>query len=339
VLTSHLDDPVLAVWQYGLGRVVAWTSDALGLWTSNWLRWSDAARWWANLVTWTVSTPDSQLIVNGEIAGGKGHIIVDLPPGTSPQSGPINQQQVQVKIIAPDLSQQTATLQPTAPGRWEGNFPTSQVGAYLLRVTWQARGSSNTGSSSQLTTTTGLVVPYSPEFSSSGTDLSFLSQLARAGGGSMLNANDTAAAFSQNLPPVYTGISIIFWLFALAALLLPVDIALRRLSSLEFLAVGYQWLTSHLGLRKSDQANESTDNLVLTTIRSHREKRRSRVSGLKPRESSVEQPKTSKAQPNNPAITAAEKGSHISEKQPEVSTTEKLLEAKRKRTSVKQRDG
>lgn len=331
VLTSHLDDPVLAVWQYGLGRVAAWTSDALGLWTANWLRWSDAARWWANLVTWTVSTPDSQLIVNGEIVGGNGHIIVDLPSEISPTSGPVNQQQAQVKIIAPDLSQQTVTLQPTAPGRWEGNFPTTLVGAYLLRVTWQARSSANTGSPSQLTTTTGLVVPYSPEFSTSGTDLRFLTLLAHAGGGSMLNANGTASAFSQNLPPVYTGISIIFWLFALAALLLPIDIALRRLSSLEFLVIGYQWLTSHLRLRKTAQTKESTDNPVLDTIRSHREERRSRASGLKPKDSSVESLKTSKDQRNKPGTTASKKQSKTSEKQQEVSMTEKLLEAKRKR--------
>lgn len=69
VLISNLNDPVLAVWQYGLGRVVAWTSDALGLWTANWLRWSAAARWWANLVTWTLPAPNSQLLVNGEVFG------------------------------------------------------------------------------------------------------------------------------------------------------------------------------------------------------------------------------------------------------------------------------
>ncbi len=329
VLTSHLDDPVLAVWQYGLGRVVAWTSDALGLWTANWLQWSDAARWWANLVTWTVSTPDSQLIVNGEISGGNGHIIVDLPPETSTTSGPVNQQQVQVKIIAPDLSQQTVTLQPTAPERWEGNFPTTQVGAYLLRVTWQAQSSANTGSPSQLTTTTGLVVPYSPEFSTSGTDMHFLNQLAHADGGSVLNPNDTTSAFSTNLPPVSTSLSIIFWLFAIAALLLPIDIALRRLSSLEFLAVGYHWLLSHLGLRKAAQTKESTDNLVLDTIRSRREQRRSRASSRKPKVSTTAaRPTTSPAQPDKSATLD-------SKKQQEVSMTEQLLEAKRKRSSGK----
>src|SRR5437667_1416177 len=326
VLASHLDDPVLAVWQYGLGRVVAWTSDALGLWTANWLRWSDAARWWANLVTWTISTSNNQLIVNSEIVGGNGHIIVDTPHETSAISGKVNQQQVQVKIIAPDLSQQTVTLQPSAPERWEGTFPTTQVGAYLLRVTWQARSSANTGSPGQLTTTTGLVVPYSPEFSSSGTDTHFLNQLAHAGDGSVLNPNDTASAFSTNLPPVYASLSIVFWLFAIAALLLPVDIALRRLSNLEFLAVGYHWLLSHLGLRKATLAKNNPGNLVLETIRSHREERRSRASNRKPKVSTTAaRPTTSPAQLNQSATLD-------SKKQQEVSMTEKLLEAKRKRS-------
>ena len=323
VLASHLDDPVLAVWQYGLGRVVAWTSDALGLWTANWLRWSDAARWWANLVTWTISTPNNQLIVNSEIVGGNGHIIVDTPHETSAISGKVNQQQVQVKIIAPDLSQQTVTLQPSAPERWEGTFPTTQVGAYLLRVTWQARSSANTGSPGQLTTTTGLVVPYSPEFSSSGTDTHFLNQLAHAGDGSVLNPNDTASAFSTNLPPVYASLSIVFWLFAIAALLLPVDIALRRLSSLEFLVVGYHLLLSHLGLSKVTPAKDNPDNLVLDTIRSHRVERRSRASSRKPKVV------TTAAKPAIKSTTLESK------KQQEVSMTEKLLEAKRKRSSTK----
>ena len=335
VLISRLDDPILAVWQYGLGRVAAWTSDALGLWTANWLRWSDAARWWANLVTWTSSTPDSQLIVNGEIVGGNGHIIVDLPPGASPATGLASQQQVQVKIIAPDLSQQTVTLQPTAPNRWEVNFPTTQVGAYLLRVTWQARSNSNPGSSSQLITTTGLVVPYSPEFSNSGTDLRFLKLLANAGGGTILHANDNASAFSPNLPPVYAALPITFWLFALAAILLPIDIALRRLSSLEFLVVGYQWLTTRLGLRQTAKTKDGAANPVLDTIRAQREQRRSRTSSLKPKDSLAEmlntRSTTSQAKLNEQRVTTKKKQRKSPGKHQEVSTTEKLLEAKRKR--------
>lgn len=341
VLISQEDDPVLAVWQYGLGRVAAWTSDALGLWTPDWLRWSDAPRWWANLVTWTLPTPDSQLIVNGEIANGSGHVIVDLPPGTP--VGSASQQQVQVKIIAPDLSQQTLTLQPTAPGRWEGNFPTAQVGAYLLRVTWQARSGNN--ATSQLTTTTGLVVPYSPEYLNTGTDLPFLKLLAQAGEGSILGSNDTAAAFSANLSPVYAALSITFWLFALAALLLPIDIALRRLSSLEFLVVGYRWLAIRLGLRMATPATEGTaardvtDNLVLSNLRSRREEWRSRFSTSKPKTPSNEMRKGTasigQAQSTKQETTPVTKSGKSPKKQSEASLTGKLVEAKRNRGKTK----
>lgn len=326
VLISQEDDPVLAVWQYGLGRVAAWTSDALGLWTANWLRWNNAPLWWANLVTWTLPTPDSQLIVNGEIANGSGHVIVDLPPGTQGSSG--SQQQVQAIIIAPDVSQQTITLQPTAPGRWEGNFPTTQVGAYLLRVTWQARSNN---SPSQLTTTTGLVVPYSPEFHSVGTDLNFLKLLVQAGGGSILGPHDTAAAFSPNLSPVYAAISITFWLFALAALLLPIDIALRRLSSLEFLVVGYQWLVTHLHLRKATVA-AAGDNIVLDSIRTQRQQRRSRPAVPKPKVSTERAERILKGKSaTNHEQSAKRAPAKPPKKQEELSVTGKLLEAKRNR--------
>lgn len=328
VLISHLDDPVLAVWQYGLGRVAAWTSDALGLWTANWLQWRDAARWWANLVTWTLPTPDSQLLVSGQISSGNGHIIVTLPAGTLSASQSISQQQAQVKIITPDLSQETLTLQPTAPGRFEGDFPTTQVGVYLLRVTWQAHSSAS-ANSSQLSATTGLVVPYSPEYSSSGTDLNFLSQLARAGGGSILDPNNYAAAFTPDLPPVYAALSITFWLFAVAALLLPIDIALRRLSSVEFLTAGYQWLTSG---GKSRKASQSEDNLVLGNIRAHREKRRSRATGLQspgPQDSPARTPVAARS-----TIPDSQEPATINKGQ-EKSTTRRLLEEKRKRERAK----
>jgi hypothetical protein len=236
-----------------------------------------------------------------------------------------NQQQVQVKIIAPDLAQQTVTLQPTAPGRWEGNFPTTLVGVYLMRVTWQAQGSANKAVS-QVSTTSGLVVPYSAEFSTSGTDLRFLNLLAHAGDGSMLGPDDYAAAFAPNLPPVNSALLITFWLFALAALLLPIDIALRRLSSLEFLVVGYQWLASRVRLGKAAQTEI---NLVLTTIRARRQERRNRVVSLKPKDASAAMLSgTIQLESGKQAVKKEQK---LPGKQQEGSMTSKLLEAKRKR--------
>jgi uncharacterized membrane protein len=265
VLISPLDDPVLAVWQYGLGRVVAWTSDALGLWTKDWLTWKNAARWWANLVTWILPAPsDSALTINGKFINGMGQLTANLnaavPVGAT-------QQQLQVHIVGPppDNALQTITLQPIAPERWAGSFAASQVGPYLLQATWQASANGASGMISKLSTQTGLIVPYSPEYRTQGTDLRFLKLLARAGGGAVLDANNVATAFTQNLPSTSASIPITFWLLTLAALLLPIDIAVRRLTSLGCLTEGYQWILAHLKIGNLAQIATSAGDLSVDT--------------------------------------------------------------------------
>ena len=54
VLMSHQEDPVLATWRYGLGRSVAFTSDAKAKWGVLWLRWREFNRFWAQLIRWTL---------------------------------------------------------------------------------------------------------------------------------------------------------------------------------------------------------------------------------------------------------------------------------------------
>jgi uncharacterized membrane protein len=330
VLISHKDDPVLAVWQYGLGRVAAWTSDALGLWTANWLQWNDAARWWANLVTWTLPSPDSALNVNATVAGDSGHITVDIPPGTSTAST-VNQQ-VKVRIIAPNFSQETVTLQPTAPQRWEGNFPITYIGAYLLQVTWH-------GATSQLTTTTGMVVPYSPEYRTMGTDTRFLTLLARAGGGTLLGPNDGGKAFSANLAPVSAAVPLTFLLLTLAALLLPIDIATRRLASLEFLTIGFRWLIAWLRPRvalKGVQAGESAVSATaLESLRSRREEKRMRAKNVRAETLNKEANGAAKTRQTRATMTTPAEKTETN--QVDTSVASKLVEAKRMREKVKGR--
>ncbi|GCE27798.1 VWA domain-containing protein [Dictyobacter alpinus] len=350
VLVSHLDDPVLAVWQYGLGRVVAWTSDDLGLWTKNWVAWDNAPKWWANLVTWTLpAANDGGMNINGKVTNGTGQLTVDLPPGTTAGGG---QQQVQVHIIGPDLSQQNVNLQPTAPERWEGSFPAEQVGGYLLQVTWQGANKNE----SRLTSTTGMVVPYSPEYHQQGTDLRFLRLLAQTGGGTLLNANDVESAFNQNLLPTNASIPLAFWLLMLAALLLPIDIAARRLSNLDFLAEGYKWLLALFGKGKApqlataqgDSTNTSPSVASLSNMRAQRARQRSQqappVKQNKTRVTAAGQDR--KVEPQQATVRPAEAPATPPKPTQPVpaatnppapagpSTTSRLVEAKRRRTQT-----
>jgi hypothetical protein len=75
--------------------------------------------------------------------------------------------------------------------------------------------------------TLGLVVPYSPEYRASGTDLGLLSELARVTGGEELLI--PMAAFVHNLPAADFAREIWRPLLLAVALLFPLDVALRRL--------------------------------------------------------------------------------------------------------------
>jgi hypothetical protein len=214
VLKSPQGDPLLATWEYGLGRVVAWTSDAQGRWTADLLQWSAGNRFFGDLVRYSLPAPgDPALQVETRIQGDHTHLLVTIPaaPGAS----------VTVNAVTPDLEEKELVLSTTGNGRFEGDLPTEQVGSYLLRVTEREGGVIKHAN------TTGLAVPYSPEYRDLGTDLASLTAIARAGGGTVLT--DAAMAFKVPVPKVQAARPLSELLLVLAILLFPIDIALRRL--------------------------------------------------------------------------------------------------------------
>ena len=214
VLTSPQGDPLLATWQYGLGRVMAWTSDAQGRWTAGLLQWPSANRFFGDIVHSSLPQPgDPALQVETRVQGDHTHLLVTAP-ATSGAT-------VTVSAVTPDLADASLTLSPTGAGRFEGDLPTDQVGSYLLHVNESA------GGVVRHTTTAGLVVPYSPEYRDLGTDLPSLKAIAQAGGGVVLS--DVSQAFRLPVPSVKAALPISELLLVLAILLFPLDVALRRL--------------------------------------------------------------------------------------------------------------
>ncbi|MEA2682012.1 MAG: hypothetical protein QOK05_340 [Chloroflexota bacterium] len=215
ILRSAQQDPVLAQWQYGLGRAVAWTSDIEGRWTHDMLASPQSGRLMANQVAWTLplrDDPDLSLQVTS--SGDSGHLIAQLRNAATDVTSIAS-------VLAPDLTAVQVPLQLTAPGRYEGDFPADQVGSYVVKVTAGRQGRV------EHSATAGLAMAYSPEFRFLGTDLPALQELARAGGGSVLGS--AADAFKQVVPPTQVQVSLAALLLAIAVVLLPIDIALRRL--------------------------------------------------------------------------------------------------------------
>ncbi|MBF6567900.1 MAG: VWA domain-containing protein [Candidatus Binataceae bacterium] len=51
---SGKTEPLLATWQYGLGRAAVFTADPDALTTIGWIRWNRYAEFWSQLVSWTM---------------------------------------------------------------------------------------------------------------------------------------------------------------------------------------------------------------------------------------------------------------------------------------------
>ncbi len=143
VLVSGRSDPVLAQWQYGLGRSVAWTSDATGRWAKNWVDWDGFSRFFGQLVAWTFP---------GEESGGIEARFVTAPGGTTlrvesvgPDGSPRDFYATSVVMVDPVLDQRTVNLAQVAPGVYEAPIGELTPGAYALRVTQTLAGAVRRG--------------------------------------------------------------------------------------------------------------------------------------------------------------------------------------------------
>ena len=107
------------------------------------------------------------------------------------------------------------------PGQYQAVTRADQPGTYLV---WLG-ASNNEQPMGQMTL--GLVVPYSPEYRAGGVNRGLLDELARITGGSQLT--EPVKAFLHNLPAAGSAREIWRTLLLIAALLFPIDVALRRL--------------------------------------------------------------------------------------------------------------
>lgn len=218
-IVSADGDPLLAQWQYGLGRVVAWTSDAKGQWATNWLTWSEFTRFWSRAVGWTVATAPQDLQLTTRTEGDRTILTVDaLDPTGAYRNGLV----VGGTTIGPDGARRDVTLRQIAPGRYEGDLGTLLEGAHLLAIVARdGQGTAQAGVSG------GLIVPYSPEYALPRGDRATLTQARELTGG--MELVDPAAAFAHTLPLARQSTAIWPPFLIVAILLLPFDIGLRRL--------------------------------------------------------------------------------------------------------------
>ena len=266
VLSTHQDDPLLAVWQYGLGRAVAWTSDATGRWAQHWVAWDDFSRFWAQMVRWTiVERADVPVEVAVALKGETVHVTVDAVD----ESGAfVNGLDAGVSVVGPDgpssgSGHGAATwveLVQTAPGRYEGTFVPQAEGAYLMRLTASQpsppSGGGERGGQEAVALTTGWVMGYSPEYAALEGDPMYLTRLAGLGGGAVLE--EPAKALAHDLAGGGVRRDLWPYLLMLATALLPFDVGVRRLALGRWdLARAWAWVVARLPRRRPRPVIES----------------------------------------------------------------------------------
>ncbi len=213
--------PVLAQWQYGLGRSVAWTSDLASKWAVNWVQWEEFPRFVSQLVGWTLPRVSSDLVSGAATLVGT-DVRIDLV-ATAEDGAAQSGLQVDARVIGPTGEPQQVTLNEVGPGQYQTLLPSPPTGTYLVQVT----GTDKAGKP-VFATTLGLLVPYSPEYRQGQGNPALLASLAQQSGGRTLE--QPAQAFDHTLDAVRRAVPIDLLLLLLVIMVLPLDIAIRRLS-------------------------------------------------------------------------------------------------------------
>lgn len=221
VLQSPEGDPVLATWQYGLGRAVAWTPSVEDPWAPNWSNWAEYGQFWASIIRYTLPEPDSgplqvRVVPNGDTAT----IIADA---VAPSGEPLDLADTQASVTLPDNTTRDVTLRQVAPGRYTQDVRLPADGPYAIEVRQRTSVQERTASA-------GYVQRYPAEYApvldtSAGARL--LAAISAATGGTTLQEG---AGLAASAPAAAPGVSqgLWPWLLLAAAVLWPVEIAVRR---------------------------------------------------------------------------------------------------------------
>lgn len=145
---------LLASWRYGLGRAVAFTSDAGQRWTTAWPEWSGYEQLFTQMVRWTMRPTDRQnaLSVFADVQDGNIEVVVTALDKDDQYLNFLN---LNGTLVGPNMEPIELPLKQTAPGRYIGTVPVEQSGSYFLSVGAGA---------DQAPVRAGVNVPYSAEF-------------------------------------------------------------------------------------------------------------------------------------------------------------------------------
>lgn len=213
VLESHREDPILTLWQCGLGKTIAWNTDATNQWTKDFAGWGPYAQLWRNMIDYTIS--DTQL-------GGDSLEVVSHSTSATVIYEPENyttETQITAVVTDENGKKQEIVFYPTAPGKYEGEIPMSEQGVYSINIRNQQ------GNEIIKNVNTAAAMQYSVEYRMDGSTAS-LEQFAEQTGGIRITTPDQVFDTILNQVKAKTDMTDLFlWI---AVFLFLADIFVRR---------------------------------------------------------------------------------------------------------------
>lgn len=220
---TDLEEPLVARWPAGVGRVAIFASDAGEAWSAPWLPWRGNAEFWERLARWAARAPGSAPVAaEARIDDGRLTVTVEAAAADAIAGGVIDG-----IVRAPDGTRSPFQLRRVAPRRFTGSIDAALAGAWLAVL-------SPNGEQGPLPPIlAAAVAPEGIEFARLVSDPGPLDALRRATGGREIAIEALAASDLFARDGLILGKrerSLAPWLLTLAALLFVCDAAVRRLA-------------------------------------------------------------------------------------------------------------
>jgi len=215
LLESAAGEPLLARWQYGLGKTAAFTSDVKDRWAAEWIRWKDYPKFWSQLVRETMRRQeddafDFRVKRDGEFAS--------VSVNAVQKDGRFrNNMRIQVRVTGPGQDAEVVDLPQVRPGAYETRVPLEPRGAYTFRAFGE-----NSASPLRM-----LAYSYPDEYHFYPPNLDKLRAISAETGGAF--RPDPADIFDPKGQTTAVPMTLWPWLGSLALALYILDVLLRRL--------------------------------------------------------------------------------------------------------------
>lgn len=241
ILESHLGDPILTTWQYGLGKTVAWNSDGENKWTGNYANWEPYQAMWKNIIDSVITDTDlgaDEITVTQEGANAVIHY---------KNSQYQKNEEMSVFYTSQTGKNQEVKLDLVGVGEYKATLPLEDLGVYNINI----RGNKDGKVTKMINT--AVAMQYSPEYQFQ-SDTTVLNRLVEAVNGRFITKPKEVFQDKIKQEKAYQSLVTLFVLLGMFWFM--IDILSRRLN-LHLVEDGVEFVMKAIDKKKEEKKQKS----------------------------------------------------------------------------------